>query len=159
MEKAINILGEEIEFDCMGCDIANHKLVPPGGYIYENDFVNVCADPEIPIKGFLVLGIKKHLKSITEMTNEERINVITALNDSINAIKKASVAEEVLLIQEERAEHFHIWIVPMHDWMNEIGKSVRNVKKFIDYSKEHFGEKEKEELLEAIENIKEVYGK
>ena len=36
MEKAINILGEEIEFDCMGCDIANHKLVPPGGYIYEN---------------------------------------------------------------------------------------------------------------------------
>ena len=93
------------------------------------------------------------------MTNEERINVITALNDSINAIKKARVAEEVLLIQEERAEHFHIWIVPMHDWMNEIGKSVRNVKKFIDYSKEHFGEKEKEELLEAIENIKEVYGK
>lgn len=158
MEKAINILGEEIEFDCMGCDIGSHKLIPPGGYIYENNFVNVCADPEIPIKGFLVLGIKKHLKSITEMTDEERINVINTLNDSINAIKRVGIAEEVLLIQEERASHFHIWIVPMHDWMNEIGKSVRNIKKFIDYSKEHFGEKEKEELLQAIEDLKEVYG-
>ena len=36
MEKAIDIFGKEIEFDCMGCDIASHKLVPPGGYIYEN---------------------------------------------------------------------------------------------------------------------------
>ena len=159
MEKVIDIFGKEIEFDCMGCDIANHKLVPPGGYIYEDDFINVCADPEIPIKGFLVLGIKKHIKSINEMTKDERINVIESLNDSINAIKKAKVAEEVLLIQEEKAEHFHIWIVPMHEWMREIGRSVRNIKKFIDYAKEHFGEKEKEELLEAIENIKEVYGK
>ena len=48
--------------------------------------------PEIPIKGFLVLGIKKHLKSITEMTDEERINVINTLNDSINAIKRAGIA-------------------------------------------------------------------
>ena len=159
MEKAINILGEEIEFDCMGCDIANHKLVPPGGYIYENSFINVCADPEIPIKGFLVLGIKKHIKSITEMTNNERINLITVLNDSINAIKKAGVAEEVLLIQEERAVHFHIWIVPMHDWMNEIGKSVKNVRKFIEYSKEHFDENKKQELLQAIEDIKDVWEK
>ena len=47
----------------------------------------------------------------------------------------------------------------MHDWMNEIGKSVRNIKKFIDYSKEHFGEKEKAELLQAIEDLKEVYGR
>ena len=93
------------------------------------------------------------------MTKDERINVIESLNDSINAIKKAKVAEEVLLIQEEKADHFHIWIVPMHEWMREIGRSVRNIKKFVDYSKEHFGEKEKEELLKAIEDIKEVYGK
>ena len=44
MNKVTNILGEEIEFDCMGCDIGSHKLVSPRGYIYENNFVTVCAD-------------------------------------------------------------------------------------------------------------------
>lgn len=36
MNKVIDIFGKEIEFECMGCDIANHKLIPPGGYVYED---------------------------------------------------------------------------------------------------------------------------
>ena len=107
----------------------------------------------------LLINICDFLHNEYEMTKDERINVIESLNDSINAIKKAKVAEEVLLIQEEKADHFHIWIVPTHEWMKDIGRSVRNIKKFVDYAKEHFGEKEKEELLKAIEDIKEVYGK
>ena len=54
MKKFINIFGEECKFDCLGCDIANHKLIPPGGYVYEDDFINISADPEIPIVGFMV---------------------------------------------------------------------------------------------------------
>ena len=60
--KIIDVLGKEIEFDCMGCDISTHKMTPPGGYVYEDDFINISADPEIPIPGFMVLGIKKHVK-------------------------------------------------------------------------------------------------
>ena len=45
MNKIIDILGKEIEFECMGCDIANHKLIPPGGYVYEDNFYKCICRP------------------------------------------------------------------------------------------------------------------
>ena len=154
MNKVIDIFGKEIEFECMGCDIANHKLIPPGGYVYEDDFINISADPEIPIKGFMVLGINKHIKSLNEMTSTERFNVVETLNKKIEVIKKSDIAKEVLLIQEEKASHFHIWIVPIHDWMDKFGRNVRNIKEIINYAKQNFNEDQKVELLQAIEKIK-----
>ena len=159
MNKVIDIFGKEIEFECMGCDIANHKLIPPGGYVYEDEFINISADPEIPIKGFMVLGINKHIKSLNEMTATERVNVVETLNKTIEVIKKSNIAKEVLLIQEEKANHFHIWIVPIHDWMDKFGRNVRNIKEIINYSKQNFNEDKKEELLQAIEDIKNGFEK
>ena len=159
MNKVIDILGKEIEFECMGCDIANHKLIPPGGYVYEDNFINVSSDPEIPIKGFMVLGINKHIKSLNEMSENERIDIMKILNKTIEVIKKVNIAKEVLLIQEEKANHFHIWIVPIHDWMSKFGKNVRNIKEIIDYSKQTFNENQKIELLQAIEDIKMEFNK
>lgn len=159
MNKAINIFGEEIEFNCMGCDIAEHKLIPPGGYVYEDDFINVSADPEIPIKGFMVLGINKHIKSINDMTNYERNSIISVLNKTVEIIKKVNISKEVLIIQEERSSHFHIWIVPISDWMKKFGNSVINIKEMINYSKENFNEEQKKELLKAIEDIKNEFKK
>lgn len=154
MNKVIDIFGKEIEFECMGCDIANHKLIPPGGYVYEDEFINISADPEIPIKGFMVLGINKHIKSLNEMTSTERFNVIETLNKTIEVIKKSDITKEVLLIQEEKASHFHIWIVPVHNWMDKFGRNVRNIKEIINYAKHNFDEDQKVELLQAIEKIK-----
>lgn len=159
MNKVIDIFGKEIEFECMGCDIANHKLIPPGGYVYEDEFINISADPEIPIEGFMVLGINKHIKSLNEMTATERVNVVETLNKTIEVIKKSNIAKEVLLIQEEKANHFHIWIVPIHDWMDKFGRNVRNIKEIINYAKQNFNEDKKEELLQAIEDIKNGFEK
>ena len=159
MNKAINIFGEEIEFNCMGCDIAEHKLIPPGGYVYEDDFINVSADPEIPIKGFMVLGINKHIKSIIDMTNYERNSIISVLNKTVEIIKKVNISKKVLIIQEERSSHFHILIVPISDWMKKFGNSVINIKEMINYSKENFNEEQKKELLKAIEDIKNEFKK
>ena len=154
MNKTIDIFGKEIEFNCMGCDIANHRLIPPGGYVYEDEFINVSADPEIPIKGFMVLGISRHIKSLNDMTENERNDIMKILNKTILAIKKTNIAEEVLLVQEERASHFHIWIVPIHDWMEKFGKNIRNIKEIINYSKENFNEEKKKELEKAINDIR-----
>ena len=154
MNKVIDILEKEIEFECMGCDIANHKLIPPGGYVYEDDFINVSAYTEIPITGFKILSTNKHIKSLTEMSEIERINIMKILNKTISAIKKANIAKEVLLIQQEKSNHFHIWIVPIHNWMSKFGKDVKNIKEIIDYSKQNFNYSEKKKLLQAIEDIK-----
>ena len=159
MNKAIDIFGNEIFFDCMGCDIVNHKLVPPGGYVYEDDFINISADPEIPIVGFMILGIKKHVKSINELTRDERIRIIDVLNLTIEKMKSSNICEEVLIVQEEKASHFHIWILPMHSWMEEYKKNVRNIKDIINYSKENFNDSVKKELLEAIDKLKLEFSK
>lgn len=159
MKKVKNIFGEEIIFECMGCDIANHKLIPSGEYVYEDDFINISADPEIPITGFMVLGVNKHIKSMNDMTRFERNNIIKLLNKTIKVIKKTNIAQEVLIIQEEKASHFHIWIVPVHDWMEAFGKSVTNIKEIINYSKKNFNEEKKIELLKAIEKIKFEFNK
>ena len=159
MNKTIDILGNEISFDCMGCDIANHKLIPPGGYVYEDDFINISADPEIPIVGFMILGIKKHVKSINELTRDERIRIIDVLNLTIEKMKSSNICEEVLIVQEEKASHFHIWILPMHPWMEEYKKNVRNIKDIINYSKENFNDSVKKELLEAIDKLKLEFSK
>ena len=152
--KSVDILGNEIEFDCLGCDIANHKLIPPGGYVYEDGFINVSADPEIPIPGFMVLGISKHVKSMNELSKEERVSIMEVLNRTIRIIKKVQISKEVLIVQEERAGHFHIWIVPIYGWMEKYGKSVVNIKEIIDYSKNNFNENVKEELINAVEKIR-----
>ena len=159
MNKFINIFGEECKFDCLGCDIANHKLIPPGGYVYEDDFINISADQEMPIVGFMVLGINKHVKSINELTRDERIKIMDILNLTIEKMKKTNICEEVLLIQEEKANHFHIWIVPMHPWMNKYKKNVRNINDIINYSKEIFNENVKKELLNAIEVLKDEFNR
>lgn len=155
--KATDIFGNEIQFECMGCDIANHKLIPPGGYVYDDGFINISADPEIPIVGFMVLGISKHVKSINELTRDERIKLMDILNETIEKIKKIGIANEVLLIQEEKSSHFHIWIVPMHDWMKKCRKNVKNLKEIIQLSKERFNEEEKAKLLNAIDSLKKLW--
>ncbi len=157
MNKVTNIFGEEITFECMGCDIANHKLIPPGGYVYEDEFINVSADPEIPIIGFMVLGVNRHLKSINEMNSNERFKVIEILNKTIEIIKKLNIAKDVLIIQEEKANHFHIWIVPIHNWMNQFKKSVLNIKDIISYAKDNFNETNKNELLNTVDKIKKEF--
>jgi len=152
--KIKDILGNDIEFDCMGCDIANHKMIPPGGYVYEDSFINISADPQIPIPGFMVLGIKKHIKSINELSKEERYQIMDVLNLTIEKMKECDITREVLIIQEENARHFHIWIVPIYEWMEQFDKSVNNIDKIIQYSNEICDDNTKDEILKSVEKLK-----
>ena len=76
------------------------------------------------------------------------------LNKTIQVIKREGISKEVFLIQEETSQHFHIWIVPTHEWMNNVGKDVRNLQKIIDYSKDRVTEKSLKEIVTTIEKIK-----
>lgn len=157
MNKIINVLGEEQIVECMGCGIANHKLIPPGGYVYDDGFINVSADPEIPIEGFMILGIKTHTNTLNDLTEFERNEVMNVLNKTIEAIKKAGIAEEVLVIQEERAVHIHIWIMPILKWMEKFNKNVKNIKEIFEYSKQNNTQENKDKILKSIEKIRKEF--
>jgi len=152
--KIIDVLGNEMEFECMGCDIASHKMIPPGGYVYEDSFINISADPEIPIPGFMVLGIKKHIKSINDLSKDERYRIMDVLDLTIRKMKEIEICKEVLLIQEEKASHFHVWIVPIYEWMDRFNKNVGNIDRIIKYSKDIKTDNTKYEILECVQNLK-----
>lgn len=157
MNKIIDIFDEEQVFDCMGCDIANEKLIPPGGYIYKDNLISISQDPEIPIVGFMILGIKKHVNSLNELTEEDRTRIMNILNTTIEKMKKIGLCEKVLIVQEERSSHFHIWIMPILPWMSKFNNSVFNIKDMIDYSKEIYNEGIKKEIINVIELLKKEF--
>lgn len=80
-------MNEEMIFEgCKSCAIGNHAITNlPGGYLYEDELVNVTIDPEIPIKGFIVIGSRRHVATTTLMTREERIRI----EDITNKVKLA----------------------------------------------------------------------
>ena len=57
--------------DCLGCAIALGRLLPPGGRLGESEHFVVHQDPEVPIRGFLIIASKRHLRSIAEMSAAE----------------------------------------------------------------------------------------
>lgn len=141
----------------MGCETANHQLIPPGGYVYEDDFINVSADFEIPIPGFMILGINKHYQSINQMTSQERSKVIEVLNQTIEIVKKVCQVENVTIIQEEKCTHFHIWILPSYSWMDQFGKGSYGIKEKFSFAKEKNNEENIKNCLKKVEEIRDEF--
>jgi diadenosine tetraphosphate (Ap4A) HIT family hydrolase len=139
-------MGNELNFECLGCSIVNKNIIPPGGILFETKDFLIHQDPLIPIEGFLIITVKKHISSITELTNDERHKLIDLLNDGICLIKRLNIADEVTIIQEERSNHLHFWLFPWKPWMKEIG----NYKDICEYSKLDLS---KEKCLHVVEVI------
>ena len=154
MYRDIDIFNNEINFSCMGCDIANNKMIPPGGYVYQDDLINVSADPLIPIIGFMVLGINRHINSLNQMSEDELFRVIKILNKTVTIVKEVCNIETVTIIQEEESNHYHIWVLPNYDWMKQFGKGCIGIKEKIEYSKKNNDEVTKENILNTINQIK-----
>ena len=71
-------------------------------------------------------------------------------------MKKIGLCSEVMLLEEERSSHFHMWILPILPWMSEYDNNARNLKEIMDNSNKHFN---KEELLNTIDKLKEKFKK
>ena len=113
-----NFMGEEMVFEgCKSCAIGDHTITNlPGGYLYENEFINVTIDPEIPIRGFIVIGIKKHVDTTTKLTKDERMAIEEITNKVKLALEQLG-ARNILLFEDGFSEHYRRWIIPSDDWM------------------------------------------
>ncbi|MEG1363638.1 MAG: HIT domain-containing protein [Clostridia bacterium] len=158
LKCVVDFLGNKLEFKCMGCAISSHEIIVPGGIIYEDNTFIIHQDPMVPIKGFIVITVKKHIKSITELNNENQIKLIEFVNKIILYLKDLNITEEVTIIQEERSNHLHFWIFPHHSWMDDqFGRGVSYFRDIFDFSKIHATKEDKEEVLDVIKKIKEKF--
>lgn len=153
MHRAKDIVGREIEFDCMSCDIVSGKLVPPGGMIYQDQYVTLAGDVEVPIEGFIILAPKRHITSIVELTEIERYKLMEVLNLSIKALKELGICDDVEIYQEEK-HHLHIWILPKHQWMRNFKCGVRDSKKLFLIARYIANKKGVYDVLYNIQRLK-----
>ena len=155
---AIDILGNEWHYDCMGCSIFRGDITPPGGIIYEGKYTILAADPEVAIPGFLIVNIKRHVRSFSELTREERIEAGDLISHAEKAIKSLGIGNEVTLVQEERSRHIHIWVFPCYDWMKEkFGKGVAPIMDIMQYVVDNNNEDNVNEVLSVVEKVKKYF--
>jgi len=117
--KIIDIQNHEIECRCVGCAIAAGDLTPPGGMIAQTANFVLHQDPEIPIKGFLIVASKRHIQSIAEMSQVEAQELFSLVYRARLALQRLEDIQNVTLIQEERSKHFHLWLLPRYAWMDK----------------------------------------
>ena len=77
---SVDFLGNEWNYNCMGCDICSGKIQLPGGIIYDGEYCILGCDPEIPIPGFLVVNTKRHVNSFSELNKEERYEISNVIS-------------------------------------------------------------------------------
>ena len=154
-KSVVDFLGNKMNFECMGCAISSKKLTIPGGIIYEGKHTILAADPEIPIPGFLIVNVKKHVNSFSQLSKEERYEIVDVIANAEKALRILNITKEVTLVQEERSKHIHIWIFPNYDWMNEtFGKGIKYLRDISEYAKKNASKKNIDEVLSIIEKIK-----
>ncbi len=149
-----NFMNQEMIFEgCKSCAIGNHAITNvPGGYLYEDEFINVTIDPEVPILGFIVIGIKKHIDTTTKLTRNERIQI----EDITNKVKLALEylgAKNILLFEDGFSDHYRRWIIPADEWMFQFGRG-KNLKEITMYAKKNMSEGQKNKCLLFAEKIR-----
>jgi len=112
-----DFLGHERTYDCLGCAIAEGSLLPPGGLICQTEHFVVHQDPLIPLPGFLVIGARRHIRSMAEMDEPEYREFSALLRETGLAIHAVIGVEHLTIVQEEHSVHFHLWFFP---WTAEI---------------------------------------
>ncbi len=153
--KIKNWLGEYMKFTgSLGKAIANHEINNlPGGYIYDDGFINLSADPEIPIEGLIILGTTKSYSSINEFSDNERLKIYDISNKLLKTFHKIGYKKIILYQDEGSSGQFHIWFLPRHNWTYKFGNNLDDI---IQFSKEklNLSNSYKISLLKCISNIK-----
>jgi diadenosine tetraphosphate (Ap4A) HIT family hydrolase len=150
-----DFLGNQWDTDCLGCDIGNSKIIPPGGLIYESRSFVMHQDPEIPIHGFLMVATKDHISSTTQLSANQRYEMMDIMSMGINTIKKLGITDEVTIVQEERSKHLHLWLFPWHMWMeNRFDKSISSLRNINKFAKDNASNEDKNDVVFTANRIK-----
>lgn len=150
-------MSDIINNKCTGCSVAKGEI---GTIIYETKNFVLNQDPEVPLKGFLIITAKKHVNSFIDFIEEEREELNRLLFEARKSLSDLNICKEVSIVQEERSQHFHIWLFPYYDWMNEkFEKGVKFLRDINDYVIKNATEKDKKEVFETIEQLKKYFEK
>lgn len=127
-------------YECLGCAYGKHLFSLSCGMAYENDRFTLSQDFELPIVGFFVVSLKRHVEKLSDMTKDERDEMFDIVDHTIKILKKENVCKNFNVIFEEKDNrHLHVWIMPRCDWMKEIVHNPTDeIDKVFKYAQENF---------------------
>ena len=150
-------MSDIINNDCTGCLVARGEV---GASIFETEHFILNQDAEVPLKGFLIVTSKKHVNSLIDFNENEVEELSSLLYKARKALSDLNICNEFTIVQEERSKHFHIWLFPYYDWMQEkFGKGIKYLRDINEYVIENVTEEDKSETLDTIEKLKEYFNK
>lgn len=148
-----NYLGEKIAVKCIGC-LHNEQGDSAPGMVKVTQLFHVHQDFEVPIPGFVIVATRRHVTSIDEFTDDEAKEFVDTIRHIRRAMRETLGIENVYLIQEEDTEdHFHLWMLPRYEWMQDeqrFGRKVSSARTVLDYAKQHMKTPENVELVESL---------
>lgn len=158
MTTFTDILSNEWNCSCIGCGLGDGSVAPPGGIVYKSATFVVHQDPEIPIEGFLIITAREHIKSLNELSKNQRYELIDLMNIGVQAIKECNISKEITIIEEERSKHFHVWLFPWHEWMGKAYQhGVYDARTIMKEAKEHTTENDIKGVFNAVDRIKNYF--
>ena len=148
--KLLDYAGNEIVLDdCPGCAFARREFSLPCGMVFEDDCLTIAQDWELPIDGMLIIAPKRHVLTFAELTQQERAEIFELANKTIVLLKTHLPNVTYKLFFEENGRHFHVWLLPCHEWMQAAaaGNPTNNLGAVFAYAKANLRTKQN------IENI------
>lgn len=135
--QVTDFLNHTWHFQCMGCAITTGAVKLPGDVIYAGKHFVLGTDPLIPIPGFLIITAKRHFNSIADLSPAELAELPQLLVATRRALQTLGV-DRVTLVQEERSQHFHVWLFPFYDWMvKQFGQDISQLRTIAEYAQQH----------------------
>lgn len=144
MAKKITMTdGRTIEVECLSCAITSGLIEPTGGTIIKTENFHTHQDVAYPVPGLVIIASKRHVHCLDELTESELIEYINL----VQAIRKAQRHELGIeyvyyFYNEDTTHHFHLWMVPRYEWMNEIGRSVESLRPVLLHARNKMNNKE-----------------
>lgn len=152
----INYANQEVHFTgCPCCAYARHEFELPCGMAYENDRFTLSQDWELPIPGFFIVSPKRCIDTLSGLTKKERDEMFEIVDRTIRILRNHKVCDRFnVLFEEKENRHLHIWIMPRHEWMQEVAPYITDqLGAVLDYALEHMKTEETYKQIDEITQI------
>lgn len=108
-----DIIGRVLSFDCEFCAIAQHRLMPAGNIIYEDDMIVIYSNLTVPLLGFIVVAPKKHVENFYDLDFNTNVDIAEKACQVVNCMRDLKIAEDFSILKfEDRNGHCKMWILP-----------------------------------------------
>ncbi|MEH7544566.1 MULTISPECIES: HIT family protein [Bacillaceae] len=153
MRKITLSNGTTVEAECLSCAITSGMVEPDGGVVIETEHFHAHQDVAYPIKGLIILASKRHIYGFDELTEVEKIDYINLLTKIRKAQREVLGIEHVYYFyNEDTTHHFHTWMVPRYEWMNDFGRSVESLRPVLRHARNEMNDQEN--VNEVIKSIR-----